>query len=82
LRECDSLPDDEATTALRVRVLAANLDTVAAREMLRDGMARYPKRPTLFAQTALDCAAWLESHTPQQREAVKMWQAELKLITG
>jgi hypothetical protein len=82
LMECDGLPDDEATVALRIRVLAANLDTVAARELLRAGTARFPKRPTLFAQTALDCAAWLESHTPQQRDAVKVWQAELKHITG
>jgi hypothetical protein len=82
LRECDSLPDDEATVALRIRVLAANLDTVAAQELLRAGTARFSNRPRLFAQTALDCAAWLECHVPQQRDAVKVWQAELKHITG
>jgi hypothetical protein len=82
LLECADLPDDEATVALRIRVLAANLDTVAAQELLHAGTARFPKRPTLFAQTALDCAAWLESHIPQQRDAVKVWQAELKHITG
>lgn len=82
LIECGSLPDDEATVALRIRVLAANLDTVAAQELLRAGNARFPNRPTLFAQTALDCAVWLEAHAPQQRDAVKVWQAELKRITG
>ena len=82
LRECDSLPDDEATVALRIRVLAANLETGAAQELLRAGIARFPKRPTLFAQTALDCATWLESHAPHQRDAVNVWQAELKRITG
>jgi hypothetical protein len=82
LQDCRELPDDGATAALRVRVLAANLETDAARELLREGTARFSGQQTLFAQTALDCALWLEAHAPRHRETVELWQAEVGGIQG
>jgi hypothetical protein len=82
LSECDSLPDDELTAALRIRVMAANLDTAAAQQLLRASAGRFAETRILFAQTALDCADWLESHAPRHRDTVQLWHAEVQPITG
>jgi hypothetical protein len=81
LEENDDLPDDEATAALRVRVLAANLDTACARELFRASNARYITHHALFAQTAMECANWLESHAPHQKAAVQLWHSEVSTVT-
>lgn len=80
LTESQDLPDDEATAALRIRVLAANLDTDAARDLLHASTKRFGGSGVLFAQTALDCADWLEAHAPQHAHAVQCWHDEVKLI--
>ncbi len=82
LAESEQLVDDEVTSALRIRVLAANLDTEVAQQLLRASTARFDERRILFAQTALDCADWLEAHAPQQRETAQLWREEMKIITG
>lgn len=83
MADCDELPDDEVTLALRVRVLAANLDTDTARSMLLHAAAtRFPGKRALFAQTALDCADWLDTHTPQQKEAAQRWRSEVRALVG
>jgi hypothetical protein len=82
LTESGQLADDEITGALRIRVLAANLDTDNARKLLRDSVDRYPERRLLFAQTAVDCADWLEAHAPRQLDAIQIWREEMQRITG
>lgn len=76
LSELTDLPDDEATSALRIRVLAANLDTTAASALLVDSAARFTTKRALFAQTAQACAEWLEAHAPTQQEAIRFWQGQ------
>jgi hypothetical protein len=79
--ECGQLPDDQVTAALRVRVLAANLDTDAARQLLRSSAARFAGGNSLFAQTAVDCANWIDSHAPRHREAIELWRTEAMGMT-
>jgi hypothetical protein len=81
LEENRDLPDDEATAALRVRVLAANLDTAPAQGLLRASNLRFSAHHELFARTALDCANWLEAHAPHQKAAVRLWHAEVSEVT-
>jgi hypothetical protein len=80
LEECNDLPNDGATTALRMRVLAANLHTAAARDLLHEGLARFAGQHALFAQSALECAQWIEAHAPRHRDAVEMWESEVRGI--
>ena len=82
LEECGELPDDGATAVLRIRVLAANLETTAARELLRLSAGRFRGEHALFAQAALDCASWLEDHAPQHREAVRLWHEEVRGVAS
>lgn len=72
----DDLPDDEITAALHIRVLAANLETAAASALLSESSTRFVGHRQLFAQTALACAEWLQSHAPQQDEAIRLWQGQ------
>lgn len=76
LSELGDLPDDETTAALRIRVLAANLETAAASALLSESGTRFVSHRSLFAQTALACAEWLQSHAPQQDEAIRLWQGQ------
>jgi hypothetical protein len=82
LAESNLLADDAITGALRVRVLAANLDTANAQQLLRTDATRFAERRILFAQTALDCAYWLEAHAPNQRATAELWRREMMVITG
>lgn len=82
LQGFSDLPDDEATAALRVRVLAANLDTATALSLLRESALRFPSSRSMFAQGALDCASWLDAHAPQQRETAAAWRAEAAGMAG
>lgn len=70
------LPDDEATAALHVRVLAANVDTESAQRLLRASADRFAGARAIFSQTATDCADWLASHAPRHRDAVDLWRRE------
>lgn len=76
LEDGTTLPDDAATAALRIRVLAANLDTGAAQVLAQESLVRFTEDRPLFAQTALDCAGWLQSHAPHQQEAARFWQEQ------
>lgn len=80
LEHHESVPDDLPGAVLRVRVLAANLDTAAARELLHASATRFAGNGALFAQTALECADWFKAHAPKQREAVELWMEEARGI--
>jgi hypothetical protein len=78
-REFDSqseLPDDAITAALRVRVLASNLDTAEAREFLAASAARFVDHMGLFSATAREQADWFRKHLPAHEEHALLWHAE------
>ena len=73
ISESSDLPDEPVTDALRVRVMAANLDTPAALGLLRDSAARHPEARPLLRQAAQECAAWIEKHIPARRDEAAGW---------
>lgn len=78
-REFDSqneLPDDANTAALRVRVLASNLDTAEAQEFLAASAARFGDHVGLFSATAREQADWFRKHLPAHEEHALLWHAE------
>ena len=78
-REFDSqneLPDDAVTAALRVRVLASNLDTAEAQEFLAASAARFADHVGLLSATAREQADWFRKHLPAHEEHALLWHAE------
>jgi hypothetical protein len=78
-REFDSqneLPDDAMTAALRVRVLASNLDTAQAQEFLATSAARFTSHVGLLSATALEQSNWFRKHMPAHEEHALLWHAE------
>jgi hypothetical protein len=78
----DDLPDDAATSALRVRVLASNLDTAKAREILAASAARFTGEVALLSATAREQADWFRKHLPSHQEQVLLWHAEAEALAG
>jgi hypothetical protein len=84
-RELDAwedLPDDAATSALRVRVLASNLDTAKAREILAASAARFAGEVALLSASAREQADWFRKHLPSHQEQVLLWHAEAEALAG
>jgi len=67
-----SWPDDAATASLRVRVLAANMDTERAAVSLADAATRFPDERSNLARTALEVARWTKAHL-HRAELVERW---------
>jgi hypothetical protein len=61
---------------LRLRVLAANLDTRAALDLLHDTARRVPQARVVLAETAGLTAAWMRSHLPGHASEAALWQDE------
>ncbi|RBP47389.1 hypothetical protein DES53_101186 [Roseimicrobium gellanilyticum] len=76
------LPDDVATSALRVRVLASNLDTVQARELLAATAARFANQTALLSATAREQADWLRKHLPAHEDLARLWHAEAEALAA
>lgn len=84
-RELDTqedLPDDAATSALRVRVLASNLDTAAARELLAATAQRFTDQVALLSATAREQADWFRKHLPANAEQAALWHAEAETLAA
>lgn len=84
-RELDAqndLPDDAATSALRVRVLASNLDTGAARELLAATALRFTEQVALLSATAREQADWFRKHLPANTEQASLWHAEAETLAA
>lgn len=82
-RELDAqkdLPDDVATSALRVRVLASNLDTAQARELLAATALRFAEHTALLSATAREQADWFRKHLPAHEEQAGLWHAEAEAL--
>lgn len=73
MEEQSDLPDDASTAALKIRILAANIDTECARTMLKESVERFPQSRDIFRQAAKDNAAWLQTHLPGH-EALQVWE--------
>jgi hypothetical protein len=61
---------------LRLRVLAANLDTRAALDLFHDTARRIPQARVLLAETAGMTAAWMRAHLPTHTDEAALWQNE------
>lgn len=70
-------PVDE--TALRVRVLAANLETDRATQLIRESAAAEPGLRQAMAAAALDSARWLLTHL-QREDLARHWLGEAGLL--
>lgn len=76
----DSLPDDAATALLRVRVLAANLDTEPARALLRSTVERFPESHRLTAQALAETCSWFAQHLPARSHETAIWREEARKL--
>jgi hypothetical protein len=84
-REFDAqkdFPDDVATSALRVRVLASNLDTAEARELLAATALRFADQTALLSATAREQADWFRKHLPAHTEHAKVWHVEAEALAA
>jgi hypothetical protein len=79
LKERTELADNAETSALRLRVLAANLDTAAAQSQLQSTRERFPESTALLATAALDNARWLLKHL-HQADTARLWMGEAKSL--
>jgi hypothetical protein len=61
---------------LRIRVLAANLDTHAARTLLHEAAQRYPGEQARLALNADQTAAWMRVHLPSHPAEAGLWRDE------
>lgn len=68
-------PDDAPTAALRIRLLAANLDTDAAFHLLRENIDRHQESRAMFAAACLESARWLLKHL-RREDLARRWLAE------
>ncbi|CAN5751721.1 hypothetical protein BH11VER1_BH11VER1_34250 [soil metagenome] len=73
LQEQTNLSDDAPTAALRIRVLAANIDTDLALSFLNKCVARFPESKDLFHQAARANTIWLQTHLPDH-ESIRVWE--------
>jgi hypothetical protein len=61
---------------LRIRVLAANLDTRSAVDLLHDTARRQPQARIVLADCANLTAAWVRTHLPTHSAEADLWQSE------
>jgi hypothetical protein len=61
---------------LRIRVLAANLDTNAALALLHETAADHPETKTSLALGAEQTASWMRAHLPTHADEAKLWENE------
>lgn len=61
---------------LRLRVLAANLDTQAALDLLHDTARRLPQAQIVLAESAGQTADWMRAHLPTHLEEAALWERE------
>ena len=74
------LPNDARTALLRVRVLAANLDTGPARTLLHETLDRFPDARTAVVQTVADTCGWFTQHLPTHAEEAALWREEARQL--
>lgn len=67
-------------TLLRIRVLAANLDTDAALSLLRKTAADHPQALAQLAVNAEQTAAWMQEHLPSHPDESRLWQEEARKL--
>lgn len=72
-------PDDVATARLRVRVLAANMDTERALSLIKESAARFPDEQKSFVETAVEIARWTRLHT-HDPALVERWMREARTL--
>ncbi len=61
-------------TLLRIRVLAANLETPAALELYQETSTRHPDSQERLAMNAEQTAEWLRAHLPSHGREAALWQ--------
>lgn len=77
MKEQADLSDDACTAVLKIRIMAANIETESALLMLQQSVERFPQSRNLFAQAVKDTATWLHTHLPGH-EASAVWDQEAK----
>ncbi len=68
-------PDDLATSALRIRLLAANLDTDEAFKLLRETLVPHQDSHAMLSSACLESARWLLKHLHRE-DLARRWLAE------
>lgn len=79
MKEQADLSDDACIAALKIRIMAANIETESALLMLQQSVKRFPQSRNLFAQAVKDTAAWLHTHLPGH-ETSAVWEQEAKKL--
>lgn len=74
------LPDDARSALLRMRVLAANLDTAPARSLLRETLARFPDERTAAVHAVAETCAWFTQHLPANTTESSLWREEARQL--
>jgi hypothetical protein len=74
------LPDDARTALLRMRVLAANLDTEPARTLLRETLGRFPEARMAIIQAVAETCTWFTQHLPTHTAENALWREEARQL--
>lgn len=82
LDSLDDLPNDAGTAALRVRVLASNLDTEAAKTCLHEAAARFTAERALLSAAAREQSEWFRKHLPSHKADALLWHAEAEALAA
>jgi hypothetical protein len=61
---------------LHIRVLAANLETLAALELHRETSARHPAAQERLAQNAEQIVSWFHAHLPSHGPEAALWREQ------
>jgi hypothetical protein len=64
------------TALLRIRVLAANLETPAALELHRETSVRHPAARERLTENAEQIVAWFHAHLPSQGREAALWREQ------
>lgn len=72
-------PEDVETSALRIRLLAANMDADEALTLLRDTAMRHQDSRPLMAKACLESARWLLKHLHRE-DLARRWLAEARAL--
>ena len=72
-------PDDPATSALRIRLLAANLDTETAFTLMRETVTRHQDSRALLAHACVETARWLLKYLHRE-DLARRWLTEAKVL--
>lgn len=72
MQEQSDLDDDARTTAIKIRILSANLDTASAYTLWKQGIICFPESQILFAQVLTDNVSWFQRHLPNH-ESILFW---------